>query len=271
MSQQTSPTALQEDGKNDWIPDALGYVDLPSMDRAATARARSLRPCGVPFDVPLADRRDTVWRLDPVWRAALNRTVDDCIKPAERLLGPAVYGNRDSATPYGIEYKRLLVDMRGLMANQQVAFVVVADIHRFSRSVTMGHLERLSGLSQQTLDLFAAIADEHGVPLVHGVRACSRVANLLLHPADGSIRVQFQRWADGYYLYADSYDAATTALGRLEERISELGFRFNPAKTRVLPVSDFAAKYAFDASSSSGPLIARLNTAIRNSDSRTLR
>ncbi len=271
VSEQSSPTALPEDGKSDWIPDALGYADLLLMDAAATARARTTRPCGVPLHVPLAERWDTVWRLDPVWRAELNRAVQDSITPTERSLATTVYGNKDLTTPYGLEYNRMLVDMRVLAAEGQVEFVAVADIHRFSRSVTMRQLEGLSCLSPESLNLFSAIAVAHGTPLVHGVRACSRIANLLLQPIDEGIGVPFQRWADGYYLYADSHESAALELARLSLRLAELGFRLNEQKTRIERVSSFLRAYGSDASLASGPLLARLQRAMRVHDSRTLR
>lgn len=271
MSEQRSPTALPEDGKTDWIPDVLGYVDLLSLDATTTARAQALRPCGVPFHVPLTDRWETVWRLDPVWRARLNNAVHGSIALVERSLATTVYGNRDSSTPYGVEYKRLLVDMRVLLAEKQVEFVAAADINRFSRSVSMRHLEGLSDLSQESLDLFSAIAAAHGVPLVHGVRACSRVSNLLLHPIDESIRVPFQRWADGYYLYADSYDGAAAALAELSERLSGSGFELNAGKTRIQEADAFRETYGSDAGLASGPLIMRMERARTTNDNRTLR
>ena len=66
-----------------------------------------------------------------------------CPKAEQRLSG-TVYGNKDSSTPYSVEYQRMMRDMAKMASSQDTQYVATADIHALrDRSACSTSLEFL--------------------------------------------------------------------------------------------------------------------------------
>jgi hypothetical protein len=194
---------IQRDLRGEWIPDAIGGAD------AFAAMARGVfRDCAdyaiEPIRVPLASRSDSVWNVDVRLRVHLHLAVDAAISTAELELSPYVFGHRGPSSDYAPEYRRRLATARSLAQAAETAYVVLIDLHRFSRSVTMDLVRTQPWCTPRLIALLGDLCNVTSQVVIHGHEWAGRIANLVLAPLDAIISQPFVRWGDDYHVFASS-------------------------------------------------------------------
>lgn len=232
---------LAEDLATRWVPDVVADADIQEAVLRPGVSAHDVRM----VDVPRASgpaRRVPV--LSGSALGALRKAVEPLRRVGDQVLDPAVCGYRTGATggvSYSDEYRRFRAFTEAL--GDESSWVVVADVKNFFDSVSPETVRRSLGDEFGDTEALNHLLREFHVLGVAGLPAgygdARLIANAVLAPADRALDVPFTRWVDDYRIFAASRSEAERALGRMRERLGDLGLALNESKLEITSTREY--------------------------------
>jgi hypothetical protein len=238
---RTMISALAEDLRTAWAPDALGHADVDELVNTQPP----VGSLGV-VDTVVFPKPDGSSMLGPVLSAqahgALHRSVEDIRDRIDSLLEPGVCGYRRGAET-GFSYSTENVRFQEITQAeaQNADYVVFADIEQFFAHCTWETvLDRVRQSVGDDVELdrlreFAEAAKASGLHRLPAGYADARLlGNVVLAGVDATIDAPFVRWVDDYRIFAESQTHASEILADLRDEAGKAGLSLNQSKVSIV-------------------------------------
>ncbi|UNO42199.1 hypothetical protein [Streptomyces sp. MST-110588] len=247
MTQDSPPaqalsTAFDGDLLTDYVPDALGAVDV-----------RRLLSIGRPLDdepfrvghlrVPLARRAEVIPVVSCAARARMLRLTEQAL--SDHVPRPEVFSYRSLNWQYRPAYQARQRHLRALAARADLPLVLVLDVHRFSRSLPLDVLVRAPWMTERLAGALTALHTAAGRGLLPGHRWASRLATAALAPLDDTVASyapgRWARWGDDLHVFVRDQDEADDIRAAAAITLQQLGLRLSAEKSTVTKAASVLA------------------------------
>lgn len=198
-------------------------------------------------------------QIDPIWNAFLLGNVISIAENIEKarisisrniVFSYRYCWNNDTGDLFNPEFGWTSFMKQSNKLCEENKFVVTCDISEFYARINHHRLEnslrqlRVPGNEPGHIMKFLSnFSDTYSFGMPVGGPAARILAELLLNQVDQLLDVngvRFCRFADDYHIFAESYEAALTALVFLSEKLLQnQGLQLQKAKTRIMTAAEF--------------------------------
>ncbi|MEU5977415.1 hypothetical protein [Streptomyces sp. NPDC047315] len=227
--------AFGQDLATDWVPDAVGAVDVwPSPVGGGPVALDVSR-----LRVPLGGRTEDVPVVPVTTRAHLHLLTERAL--CRHRVRPEVLAYDRVDWDYRRAFRTRQRRLRELAARADLPLVLVLDVHGLSRSLPLRTLSEAPWATAELAAALAALDRAAGRVLLPGHRWANRLAAAALGPVDTVVARlapgRWLRWGDDWHVFVRTPAEAAEVREAVRGALAPLGLAPSVRKTRTLPVS----------------------------------
>ncbi|MFI1829684.1 hypothetical protein ACH41E_25050 [Streptomyces sp. NPDC020412] len=258
--------AFGQDLATDWIPDAVGAVDVaPFLLGGAPSGIDAAR-----LRVPLGSRTEDVPVVPVDVRARLHGLVERAL--CGHRVRPEVLAYDRVDWDYRHAFRTRQQRLTELAARPELPLVLALDVHRLSRSLPLRALHDAPWATPELSAALAALDRAAGRPLLPGHRWANRLAAAVLSPVDTVVARlapgRWLRWGDDWHVFVHAPAEADEVREAVGRALAPLGLAPSEHKTRTLPATTVLSGTARDVRGDPGDAWRR---GLEQGDARALR
>jgi hypothetical protein len=220
----------------DWIPDAIGAVDVVRALRAGYAPVMQSAEADQ-IVVELAKRSERIPVIDVALRARLHWLVVEAL--ADHTPAAGVFSYRSPVPDYREAYRARAVRLRTLSADLRHPLVLIADVHRFSASLPLEAVLRQPWMTPALATELTALATVAGRCHLPGHLWANRIGMAVLASLDvaldAAVGPRWVRWSDDIHVFVTDTDEAERIRELIAKELGRLQLRLSDAKTGIHP------------------------------------